>query len=113
MVKNKNYIPGRGDIVWLSFSPTKGHEQSGKRPGLVLTQRDFNEKSSVILIAPITSTARGYGTEVLFDTGKTKGIVLVHQTRSIDWKTRKVKKYDLMPLDIVQKVQIVLISLLQ
>ena len=112
MVKNR-YIPQRGDIVWLSFSPTKRHEQSGKRPGLILTPKEFNEKSAVILIVPITSIARGYATEVLFDTGKTKGVVLTHQVRSIDWKTRNIKLHDQMHIDIVQKVQNILISLMQ
>ncbi|MDR1388922.1 MAG: type II toxin-antitoxin system PemK/MazF family toxin [Treponema sp.] len=28
---NDNYIPDRGDIVWLNFDPQKGHEQKGKR----------------------------------------------------------------------------------
>ena len=29
------YIPERGDIVWLNFTPQSGHEQAGKRPAFV------------------------------------------------------------------------------
>ena len=42
-----NYIPKRGDIVWLEFSPQIGHEQSGFRPALIISgeisieKRDF------------------------------------------------------------------------
>jgi len=30
-----SYIPNRGDIVWLDFTPQIGHEQHGKRPAVV------------------------------------------------------------------------------
>ena len=26
----KNYVPNKGDIVWLEFDPQLGHEQKGK-----------------------------------------------------------------------------------
>ncbi len=29
---DSNYIPDRGDVVWIDFSPQVGHEQSGSRP---------------------------------------------------------------------------------
>ena len=31
----KNYIPKKGDIVYLDFAPTKGHEQKEYRPAIV------------------------------------------------------------------------------
>ena len=108
---NRKYIPERGDIVWLSFSPTKGHEQSGRRPGLVITSKQFNAKSGIALVAPITSTVRGYGTEVTFQTNHTKGAVLVHHTKSIDWKARKAEKSDSVSTEVVGSVQDVLVSL--
>ena len=36
------YIPKERDIVYIDFSPIKGHEQSGKRPALVLSNKLFN-----------------------------------------------------------------------
>ena len=47
MVK-KEYIPERGDIVWLNFNPQTGHEQKGKRPGLVISNETFNEVIDII-----------------------------------------------------------------
>jgi mRNA interferase MazF len=31
-----SYIPDRGDVVWLNFTPLAGHEQMGTRPALIL-----------------------------------------------------------------------------
>ena len=37
------YVPDRGDIVWLNFSPQAGHEQAGRRPALVLSLKSYND----------------------------------------------------------------------
>ncbi len=42
--KRKQYIPGRGDLVWTDFDPAAGHEQMGHRPALVLSPAVFNKK---------------------------------------------------------------------
>ena len=36
------YVPNRSDIVWLSFTPQAGHEQTGRRPALVLSPKAYN-----------------------------------------------------------------------
>ena len=51
----KPYIPGRGDIVWLNFNPQAGHEQMGKRPAMVISPKEYNEKAGLGLFCPITS----------------------------------------------------------
>jgi mRNA interferase MazF len=38
-----NYIPDHGDIVFLNFDPQSGHEQKGKRPALVVSNKTFNQ----------------------------------------------------------------------
>ena len=38
----KSAIPDRGDLVWLDFTPQAGHEQSGRRPGVVLSPSAYN-----------------------------------------------------------------------
>lgn len=45
----------RGDVVWASLDPTQGHEQSGKRPVLVLSQDIFNERSGTVIAIALTS----------------------------------------------------------
>jgi mRNA interferase MazF len=41
---SKKYVPERGDIVWLDFNPQTGHEQKGKRPAIVISPKEYNEK---------------------------------------------------------------------
>lgn len=45
----------RGDVVWAEFDPTKGNEQAGRRPVLVLSQDVFNERSGTVIATAITS----------------------------------------------------------
>lgn len=45
----------RGDVVWAELDPTKGNEQAGRRPVLVLSQDVFNERSGTVIAVAITS----------------------------------------------------------
>ena len=51
----RRYVPDRGDIVWLQFTPQTGHEQAGHRPSLVLSPASYNRRSGLMLCCPITS----------------------------------------------------------
>lgn len=113
MVVELKYVPERGDLVWLSFSPAKGHEQKGRRPGLVLTSRNFNSKSGVMFAVPITSKKRGYGTEVVINTPNVSGVALVHQLKTIDWKSRKVEFADKIYGETLKKIQEIAVSLIE
>lgn len=86
------YIPARGDLVWLSFTPQAGHEQAGHRPALVLTPESYNSKTSLALFCPITSRVKGYPFEVLLPAaGKISGAVLSDQVKSLDWRARRAR----------------------
>ena len=88
----QNYVPERGDIVWLEFDPQAGHEQSGRRPALVISPQAYNGKTSLAIICPITNKINGYPFEVALP-GKQKvtGVVLADQIKSLDWRSRKAK----------------------
>ena len=45
----------RGDVVWAELDPTKGNEQAGRRPVLVLSRDVFNERSGTVIAVAITS----------------------------------------------------------
>jgi mRNA interferase MazF len=61
--------PRRSEIVCVRSDPTEGSEQVGDRPALVLSPDFINERSPVILVAPITSrkTERVYAFEALIE----------------------------------------------
>lgn len=95
MVKSSakaDYIPDCGDIVWLSFNPQSGHEQSGRRPALVISPQAYNEKTELAIFCPITSQEKGYPFEVKIpDNLEISGVILSDQIKSLDWKTRKAE----------------------
>ena len=45
----------RGDIVWADLEPTRGREQAGTRPVLVLSHEVFNERSGTVIAVALTS----------------------------------------------------------
>ena len=88
----KTYIPKQGDIVMLSFDPTKGHEQRGKRPAIVISTNIFNKNTKMAIVCPITSNEKYFPTHyILEDTKKIFGSVLCEHIRSIDYEIRNVE----------------------
>ncbi|NCJ08537.1 type II toxin-antitoxin system PemK/MazF family toxin [Synechococcales cyanobacterium C] len=45
----------RGEIRWADLSPTRGHEQAGRRPVLILSNDVFNERSGTVIAVALTS----------------------------------------------------------
>jgi mRNA interferase MazF len=45
----------RGEIFWADLNPTKGHEQAGMRPVLILSRDIFNDKSGTVIAIALTS----------------------------------------------------------
>jgi mRNA interferase MazF len=89
------FVPERGDVVWLDFTPQAGHEQAGRRPALVLSPASYNRKSGMMLCCPTTNRAKGYPFEVpiAVATGTVTGVVLADQVRCLDWKSRNAAKF--------------------
>ena len=86
------YVPKRGDVVWLSFTPQAGHEHAGRRPGVVLSPEPYNSKVGLCLACPITTQQKGYPFEVVLSTGlPVSGVVLSDQIKSLDWRIRKAE----------------------
>ncbi len=92
MVKLKRYFPEKGDIVWLNFNPQSGHEQTGRRPALVISPKIYNEKTELALFCPITNHVKGYPFEVKIPDGlEISGVILSDQLKSLDWKIREAE----------------------
>jgi mRNA interferase MazF len=51
----------RGDILWADLDPTRGREQAGRRPILVLSQDVFNERSGTVIAVALTSQEPSVG----------------------------------------------------
>lgn len=92
VTENTVYIPERGNIVWLTFTPQAGHEQAGRRPALVLSPSAYNCKVGLAIFCPITSQIKGYPFEVVIPQGlAVGGAILSDQVKSLDWRIRKAE----------------------
>jgi mRNA interferase MazF len=91
-----SHIPDRGDIVYLDFTPHAGHEQAGRRPGLVLSPALYNNSAGgLMLCCPITSKVKGYPFEVAVANApgsNVQGVILADHIRSVDWRARNAAK---------------------
>ena len=107
------YVPDRGELIWISFDPQAGHEQAGKRPGLVLSPRSYNAKAGLALVCPVTSHQKGYPFEVEIPDGlAVRGVVLCDQIKSLDWKARNAVRAGEAPAAVLHQVQMLLGRLL-
>ena len=98
-------VPDRGDLVWIQFDPTVGHEQGGHRPAFVISPRNYNLVSGLVLLCPVTSKARGYPFEVALPTGlPVAGVVMADQIRSMDWRARGVKIATTLPRKVAANI---------
>ena len=106
-------VPDRGDYVHVDFDPQAGHEQAGARFALVLSPRAFNEKTGLAFAAPVTSRQKGYPFEVPIPPGeRVSGVVLADQTRSLDWRARRLKVKGRASAGVVEGVTDLLAAIL-
>jgi mRNA interferase MazF len=97
-------IPEQGDIILCNFNPTSGHEQSGLRPAVVLSDRSLNDLTSLATVCPITSKTRGNNFEVRINNQKTKGFIMTYQITTIDFTARKIKIVDKVNVETLREV---------
>jgi mRNA interferase MazF len=98
LVATPEYVPARGDVIWLSLDPQAGHEQAGRRPALVVSPRAYNGKVGLALCCPITSKAKGYPFEVGLPEGlEVAGVVLADQIKTLDWRVRRAESLGVVP----------------
>lgn len=108
------YVPKRGDLIWLSFTPQAGHEQSGRRPAVVLSPKSYNAKVGLMLACPVTSQSKGYPFEVPIPVNlRISGVILSDQIKSLDWKAREAELIASLPLAVVNELLAKATTLLQ
>ena len=109
-----DYIPDRGDIVWLTLDPQAGHEQAGRRPVVVLSPRSYNARVGLALFCPVTSKMKGYPFEVrLPESVSVEGVVLADQVKSLDWRARRAEFLARLSLATLDEVSQKLLTLLE
>ena len=98
----------QGDLIKMDFNPTKGHEQRGFRPALVVSSNDFNELcGGLIKVVAITSEIKDFPLNMELPDGlPVYGQVLLSQERTIDSLSadRECTKVGSVPKEFLEEV---------
>jgi len=78
----------RGAIVWVDFNPSRGREQRGTRPALVVSSAGYLANvPGLVIVLPITSVDRGWPHHVLVQGTRTNlakpSLAMTEQPRTI------------------------------
>jgi len=103
-------FPQRQEFIWLNFDPQMGHEQKGRRPGLVVSHSSFNQKMGFAVIVPVSSTSRVNPFYVPIPAGLgVTGVIMCDQLRSLDFRARKYNFIctcpDLLFQDVLRRIK--------
>jgi mRNA interferase ChpB len=106
----------RGDIYRVDLEPTKGREQAGARPVIIVSPLSFN-RFGTPLVCPITQGGnfarnRGFIVSLSGAGTKTQGVILCHQPRVLDLETRGATFVERAPQPIIEEVLARLLTLL-
>jgi len=97
----------------LDFHSQSGPEQSGRRPGVVLSPRSYNGKVGIAILCPISTKVKGYPFEVAIPAGlAVHGVVLSDHVKSLDWRVRQASLLCRLPESVIDEVLQKLNSLL-
>ena len=106
MATRPAWIPDRQDIIWIDCNPQVGSEMRDVHPMLVLSPRDFNQKTNLVIGLPMTTAAYNATNPFAVAIGPASGgktgknsYVLCHQPKSFDWRLRRAKLHPLKKMD--------------
>lgn len=102
-----NIIYRQGDLVWINFNPTQGHEQKGRRPAIIYSVPDFQRLTGLIAVMPITTKFHRYNINIELPAAmQTRGYIICQQFRTIDAdaKEREVSFIEHSPRAVVNEI---------
>ena len=101
------YVPDSGDLIWTDFDPTRGREQGGRCPALVVSSRLFATNTGLAVVCPITSHVRPFPSSVVLPSGlPVSGEILISHVRSVDTLARPIRYAGAVPPGTVYLVRL-------
>lgn len=86
----------RGDAVWVNLDPTRGHEQAGTRPAVVIASDDYLVSvPDLVIVIPVTTRDRGWPHHVRLSGEK---LTLDRPSFAMTEQTRTVARVRIMRL---------------
>jgi mRNA interferase MazF len=109
MDRKSDSAPSRGEIWMVDLNPVRGHEQGGRRPGLVVSVDFFNHSpADIMIMLPITSREKNVisHVEVLPPEGglRQRSFIKCEDIRSLarGRLTRKMGRLTLSTMNLVE-----------
>lgn len=99
----------QGEIWELYLNPTKGSEQSGRRPAVIISGNLMNKYLQVVIVCPLTTSIKNYKGNLIIHPNEINGLekvseVLTFHVRSV-LKTRLDKRIGNIPLKDIEVVK--------
>lgn len=114
----KGWVPERQEVIWIDCNPQAGGQMRDLHPLLVLSPRDFNARTGLVIGLPMTTAEYNASNPFALSAGVVAGVVagvaggvaggaargrkagktcyvLCHQPKSFDWRARGAKPYPL------------------
>ncbi|MBQ9067525.1 MAG: type II toxin-antitoxin system PemK/MazF family toxin [Eggerthellaceae bacterium] len=88
-----------GDVVWADLDPSSGHEQTKRRPLVVVSNNKFNARCNLTMVVPITSSDTPYPLHIGVGTvpgesdgAPIRGYAEAEQLKALDLDSRNAVK---------------------
>lgn len=105
----KNMIE-HGEIYWVSFAPSLGHEYQGRRPAVVIQSTEALKQSNLITVMPLSSQINKFHKDDILVKKNSENnlyedsIIKVHHIESFDY-SRFVKKIGIINKDTISEIK--------
>ncbi|MCY3774245.1 MAG: type II toxin-antitoxin system PemK/MazF family toxin [Gemmatimonadetes bacterium] len=111
---NENYIPKRGELVWICARTGDGSNLSSACPAFVLSPGSYNAKVGLAVLCPVGDEAKGYPFEVPIPAGMpASGVILADQLESVTWPSCILEPICSLPAEITEAVLRKAVTLLE
>ena len=94
--RSQLWAPERAEIIYIQYSPHVGTEMPNDHPMLVISTKQFAEKTGIVVGFPMTHSAQHVDNPFAIPTSSTKGeigYVLTSQPKSFDWRQRNARPH--------------------
>jgi mRNA interferase MazF len=94
----KSWCPDRRDMIWIDCNPQAGREMTDIHPLVVLSPREFNARTGIVIGLPMTTASYNETNPFAVKFMGSKGVasyILGHQPKSFDWRARNAKPHSL------------------
>jgi mRNA interferase MazF len=97
----------------LNFDPQSGHEQKGRRPAIIISNKVFNKHLGLAFACPITNTKRDFPFHIEVKSKNITGFIMTEQMKSIDYNSRNIKFIEKANQKMVNQILGIIDSIIQ